>query len=315
MQVKTEPVQSLQVVTPAQRRSQHKHLRLGILFMAPAFLVIAVFMLGPAFWAVYISFTNMSLTGAGAATPQWVGLQNFMQILHDAEFFNAFRVSLTYLVVSALIGQAVLGLLLAMLMRHRQRLFKSVLGAIIIVAWVIPDVVAGFLWSSFLAGGPQSVLSPGLLNSIVATFGLPQHAWLQDYPMASIIVANTWRGTAFSMLLYASALEGIPPELLEAASIDGAGLWARIRYITLPLIKGSIATDLLLITLATLSDFTLVYVLTGGSNLNTELLTIYQYRQAFQFYQIGHGSAISLLILVVGAVLSLLYIRVLRVDL
>jgi len=315
MQVKTEPVQSLQVVTPAQRRSQHKHLRLGILFMAPAFLVIAVFMLGPAFWAIYISFTNMSLTGAGAATPMWVGLQNFVQILHDAEFFNAFRVSLTYLVVSALIGQAVLGLLLAMLMRHRQRLFKSVLGAIIIVAWVIPDVVAGFLWSSFLAGGPQSVLSPGLLNSIVATFGLPQHAWLQDYPMASIIVANTWRGTAFSMLLYASALEGIPPELLEAASIDGAGLWARIRYVTLPLIKGSIATDLLLITLATLSDFTLVYVLTGGSNLNTELLTIYQYRQAFQFYQIGYGSAISLLILVVGAVLSLLYIRVLRVDL
>ena len=304
MQVKTEPVQSLQVVTPAQRRSQHKHLRLGILFMAPAFLVITVFMLGPAFWAIYISFTNMSLTGAGAATPLWVGLQNFVQILHDAEFFNAFRVSLTYLVVSALIGQAVLGLLLAMLMRHRQRLFKSVLGAIIIVAWVIPDVVAGFLWSSFLAGGPQSVLSPGLLNSIVATFGLPQHAWLQDYPMASIIVANTWRGTAFSMLLYASALEGIPPELLEAASIDGAGLWARIRYITL-----------LLITLATLSDFTLVYVLTGGSNLNTELLTIYQYRQAFQFYQIGYGSAISLLILVVGAVLSLLYIRVLRVDL
>jgi multiple sugar transport system permease protein len=314
MQVETKPVQSVQMVTPAHRRSQHKRLRLGILFMAPAFLVIAIFMLGPALWAVYISFTNMSLTGVGAAAPQWVGLQNFMQILHDAEFFNSFRVSLTYLVGSALIGQAVLGLLLAMLMRHRHRVFKSVLGAIIIIAWVIPDVVAGFLWSSFLAGGPQSILAPGLLNTIVATFGLPQHAWLQDYPMAVIIVANTWRGTAFSMLLYASALEGIPAEVLEAASIDGAGLLARIRYITLPLIKGSIATDLLLITLATLSDFTLVYVLTGGSSPDTELMTIYQYRQAFQFYQIGYGSAISLLILIVGAILALLYIRVLRID-
>src|SRR2546421_2512056 len=315
MQVETEREQPLQMAPPAHRHLRRKRQRLGILFMAPAFLVIALFMLGPALWAVYTSFTNMSLTGAGAQTPQWIGLQNFSQILHDGEFFNSFRVSLTYLVGSALIGQALLGLLLAMLMRHRQRAFKAVLGGIIIVAWVIPDVVAGFLWSSFLAGGPQSVLAPGLLNSIVATLGSPQHAWLQDYPMASIIVANTWRGTAFSMLLYASALEGIPPELLEAASIDGAGLWARIRYVTLPLIKGSIATDLLLITLATLSDFTLVYVLTGGSNLNTELLTIYQYRQAFQFYQIGYGSAISLLILVVGAVLSLLYIRVLRVDL
>jgi multiple sugar transport system permease protein len=315
MQVEKDQVQPLQMVTLAHGRIRRKQLRLGIYFMAPAFLIIAVFMLGPAFWGVYISFTNMSLTGAGAATPQWVGLQNFVQILHDAEFFSAFRVSLTYLVGSALIGQAVLGLLLAMLMRHRRRPFKAVLGAIIIVAWVIPDVVAGFLWSSFLAGGPQSVLSPGLLNSIVATFGLPQHAWISDYPMASIIVANTWRGTAFSMLLYASALEGIPPELLEAATIDGAGLWRRIRYITLPLIKGSIATDLLLITLATLSDFTLVFVMTGGSGLNSELLTIYQYRQAFQFYQLGYGSAISLLILVVGAILSLLYIRILRIDL
>src|SRR5258708_8922084 len=202
-----------------------------------------------------------------------------------------------------------------MLMRRRQRAFKAVLGAIIVIAWVIPDVVAGFLWSSFLAGGPQSVLAPGLLNSIVATFGLPQHAWIQDYPMAAIIVANTWRGTAFSMLLYASALEGIPSELLEAASIDGAGMWARIRYITLPLIKGSIATDLLLITLATLSDFTLVFVLTQGSTPSTELLTIYQYRTAFQFYQIGYGSAIELLILLVVAILSLLYILVLRVIL
>src|SRR5260370_18418493 len=107
----------------------------------------------------------------------------------------------------------------------------------------------------------------------------------------------------------------MPSELLEGASIDGAGILARIRLIMLPLIKGAIATDLLLITLATLSDFTLVYVLTGGSDLNTELMTIYQYRQAFQFYQIGYGSAISLLILVVGAILALLYIRVLRVDL
>lgn len=314
MQVETQQVQAIPLVAPPGQHRRNKRLRLGFIFMAPAFLVMAIFMFGPAAWAAYISFTNMALTGAGAATPQWVGLQNFVQILHDGEFFNAFRVSLTYLVCSALIGQAMLGLLLALLMRGRHRAFKAVLGAIIITAWVIPDVVAGFLWSSFLAGGPQSVLSSGLLNSIMSTFGLPQHAWLQDYPMTMIIIANIWRGTAFSMLLYASALEGIPAELTEAASIDGAGPWARLRHITLPLIKGSIATDLLLITLATLSDFTLVYVLTGGNSPNSELLTIYQYRQAFQFYQIGYGSAISLLILVAGAILSLLYIRVLRID-
>jgi multiple sugar transport system permease protein len=314
MQVQSPPVETVTKVVSRPSRQQRKHLRIGILFMAPAFLVIILFMIGPALWAFYVSFTNMSLTGVGAAAPQWVGWQNFAQILHDNEFFNSLRVSITYLVGSALIGQAVLGFLLALLMRNRNRIFKGVLGGIIICAWVIPDVVAGFLWSSFLAGGPNSVLSPGLLNSLMLIFGWPQHAWLQEYPTISIIIANTWRGTAFSMLLYASALESIPSELMEAASIDGAGVLSRVRYVILPLIKGSIATDLLLITLATLSDFTLVFVLTGGSNASTELMTIYQYRQAFQFYQIGYGSAIALLIILVGAILSLVYIRVLRIE-
>jgi multiple sugar transport system permease protein len=298
-----------------RKSRKRKRLRTGLLFMLPALLVTCIFMLGPAFWSLYISLTNMSLTGVGAATPQWVGLQNFQMIFHDTEFLNALRVSLTYLVFSALIGQALLGLLLALLMRKRNPVFKSIVGGIVVVAWVIPDVVAGFLWSSFLAGGPQSVLSPGLLNVIMSALTMPQHAWLQEYPMIMIIIANIWRGTAFSMLLYASGLEGIPDELLEAAAIDGASPWVRLRAIILPLLKGTVATDLLLITLSTLSDFTLVYVLTGGSNLQTELMTIYQYRQAFQFYQIGYGSAIALLIIVVGAILSLLYIRILRIEL
>lgn len=313
MQVETR-AQGVDLSTRTAKRQRHKQLRISLLFMAPAFLVIAIFMLGPAIWSVYVSFTDMALTGVGAATPQFVGFENFIHIFRDSEFANSFRVSLTYLVFSALIGQAALGLLLALLMRKRNAVFKAVLGAIIIGAWVIPDVVAGFVWSAFLAGGPQSVLDPGLLNTILSTFGLPEHAWLQESPMVMVIIANIWRGTAFSMLLYASALEGIPQELLEAASIDGANNWARLRHVILPLIKGSIATDLLLITLATLSDFTLVYVLTGGSNLNTELMTIYQYRQAFQFYQIGYGSAIALLIIAVGAVLSLIYTRILRVN-
>src|SRR5262249_1130412 len=157
--------------------------------------------------------------------PQFIGTENFNHILHDSAFFNALGVSLTYLVGSALVGQAVLGLLLALLMRHRHPLFKSVLATIIIMAWVIPDVVAGFLWSPFYSGGsPQIIGGNGMLNSIMTTFGLPQVTWLQQYPMAAVIVANIWRGTAFSMLLYASALEGIAPELFEAASIDGAGL-------------------------------------------------------------------------------------------
>lgn len=295
---------------------RRRRFRLGMLFMLPAFLVMTIFFLGPALYAVYVGFTNLALTGAGAATPSWVGLNNFHQILKDSQFFDALRISLTYLVGSALIGQAVLGMLLALLMRNRRPLFKTVLGGIIVACWVMPDVVAGFLWFAFFHADLMGLgTGSGLLNTIVSTFGLPQHAWLQEYPMAAIIVANTWRGTAFSMLLYSSALEGIAPELLEAASIDGAGLWARVRLIILPMLKGTIATDLLLITLATLSDFTLVKVLTGGGpGFDTQLLTIYMYQHAFNFYQLGYGTAIALLIILTGAILSLLYIRVLRVE-
>jgi multiple sugar transport system permease protein len=153
------------------------------------------------------------------------------------------------------------------------------------------------------------------LNTVLALFGLPQRSWLNDTPMASVIVANIWRGTAFSMLIFTAALAGIPNELYEAAAIDGAGLISRLRSITLPLLTAAIATDLLLITLQTLSDFTLVYVLTaGGPGYKTQLLTIYVYQQAFKFYQLGYGTAVSLLILALGAILSLIYIRVLRVK-
>src|SRR5437764_15230526 len=141
--------------------------------MSPAFLVMLVFLIGPVLYALYVSGTNMALTGVGAAAPQWIGLTNFARILRDGAFYNALRISLTYLVGSALIGQAVLGLLLALLMRNRNRVFKAILGGIIITGYVIPDVVAGFVWSSFLAGGPQSILQPGLLNTIMSTFGLP----------------------------------------------------------------------------------------------------------------------------------------------
>lgn len=309
-------MQAQVVAPPAGSSRRRRRVRAGTLFLLPAFLMLVLFFLGPAVWAVYVGFTNMALTGTGAASVDWVGWSNFHKILSDSEFFNALRVSLTYLVGSALIGQALLGLLLALLTKNRKPIFKTTLGALIVAAWVVPDVVAGYLWYAFLHTDTMNLgTGTGLFTSIVSIFGVPQKSWLIDYPMAAIIVANIWRGTAFSMLLYSSALEGIPPELLEAASIDGANLWQRIRSIVLPLLKGTIATDLLLVTLATLSDFTMVMVLTGGGpGFDTQLLSIYMYQHAFKFYELGYGTAIALLTILVGAIISLMYIRVLRVE-
>ncbi len=306
--IEAKPAAPITPVAPRPAVRRRRRIKAGYFFLIPAFGILIFFMLGPSLYALYTAFTNMALTGFGAASPQWIGTSNFDQIFHDPDFFNALRVSVTYLAGSALVGQAGLGLILALLMQNRSTLFKGIVGGIVVGAWVVPDVVAGFLWSAFLH-------QDGFLNTILALFGLPQKPWLQQDPMASIIVANIWRGTAFSMLLYSGALTAVSPELLEAAAIDGAGLFQRVFRIILPLLKGAIATDLLLITLQTLSDFTLVFVLTGGGpGFQTQLMTIYMYQQAFKFYQLGYGTAVSLLIIATGAILSLIYIRVLRVE-
>jgi multiple sugar transport system permease protein len=209
---------------------------------------------------------------------------------------------------SAVIGQNLLGLLLALLMKDRSRVIRSVVGTVIIGAWVVPEIVAAFIWYAFL--GQQ-----GTLNAIFGAVGLGKEDWLYNTPMLAVILANIWRGTAFSMLVYSAALSDVPPDLLEAAAVDGASPLRQLRHITLPLIKRSVMTNLMLITLQTLAVFTLVFALTGGGPGNkSQTLPIYMYQQAFKFYQLGFGTAAALLLLAVGAVFSLVYVRALKVE-
>jgi multiple sugar transport system permease protein len=279
------------------------------MFLSPSVALLLVFMVGPVIWAIYIAFTNLALTGPTALHPQFVGVGNFVTTFHDVLFYNSALASLEYLVGSGLVGQVILGLILALLMQSPRRRFKGVLATIVVAAWVVPEIVVAFLWYAFL-GYPH-----GLANVFLILLGVPPVQWLYSAPMVAIIVANTWRGTGFSMLSLSAAIGSISPDLFEAAAIDGATAWQRFWRIVLPLIKNTLATNLLLITLWTLSDFTLVFVLTGGGpGFATDILPIYIYQKAFTFYELGYGTAISLLLLAIGAILSLLYLRVLRVE-
>ncbi len=134
------------------------------------------------------------------------------------------------------------------------------------------------------------------------------------YPLLSVILASVWRGTAFSMLVYSAAISDVPPDLLEAAAVDGANSLQRLRRVTLPLMKRSIMTNLMLITLMTLSVFTLVFAMTGGGpGTKSETLPIYMYQEAFKYYQLGYGAAVALILLLIGAIFSLIYVRALKV--
>lgn len=291
------------------KRARHKRWR-TLAFLAPASIVMLIFYFGPVLWTFYISFTNVALTGPTASHYQWTGLRNFQLMFGSGSFWNAVLVSLWYLIGSGLIGQTVLGLLLALLMQKANSVVRAVVGAIVIAAWVIPEIVKAFTWFAFLN---QS----GTFNSFLQVLGVANPpAWLFTQPLLAVIIANTWAGTAFSMMIYSAALSGVPGELIEAAKIDGATFWQGLFRITLPVIKNSIMTNTILITLQTLGDFTLIFAMTGGGpGTQTSVLPVFMYQQAFSFYQLGYGSAISLILLLLGILVSIVYIRLLKVDL
>jgi multiple sugar transport system permease protein len=270
--------------------------------LVPAAVLLALFFAGPVLWCFYASFTDIALTGAGASTAHWVGLRNYRQMFADPAFGSAAWLTVVFVLGSAVVGQNVLGMTLALLMRGRHGLVRAVVGSVVVGAWVMPELVAGFVWYAFLNQG-------GLLDSIVGG----DTDWLYTMPLMSVTVANVWRGTAFSMLVYSAALSSVPRDLLEAAAVDGASAFQRLWRVTLPLMKRAVLTNLMTITLQTLAVFTLIFVMTGGGpGSRSQTLPIYMYQEAFKFFRLGYGAALAVILLLIGGVFSAVYLRAMR---
>ncbi|MFI9174560.1 carbohydrate ABC transporter permease [Streptomyces lincolnensis] len=274
--------------------------------VSPALVVLLLFLAGPIVYCVWIAFTDLRLTGQ--AESSFVGFENFRTAFGDEEFLNAVWLTLVFTVLSSLIGQNTLGLALAALMQRASKPVRTLTGGIVITAWVLPEVVAGFLLYAFFR-------REGTLNAILDWLHLPSQNWLFTLPILAVSFANVWRGTAFSMLVYSAALNEIPREITEAAEVDGAGGWRRMWHITLPMIRRSIGTNLMLNTLQTLSVFGLIWVMTrGGPGDKSQTLPLFMYEQAFQNSLIGYATAVALLLLLVGSLFSLVYLRLLRTE-
>lgn len=275
--------------------------------VAPMLLVVLVFMGWPALWTFILSFTDMTVTGPTATHYHFIGLANYRELFsYGSGLVGSILKSLYYLVVSGYLGQAVLGFLLAYFLSRSAYTIRVIVGAIVIVAWLIPEIVTSYMWFVLLSDG-------GVLQQGLHVAGISYQTWLISNPMLSVSLANSWRGAAFSYLLFAAALDGVPTDLLDAAKVDGASSWRRLTRLTLPLLSSAIVVDLVIITLATLNDFSLIYAMTGGGPGNSSnVLSVFMYRQAFSNYQLAYGTAISVVLLLIGAVLAAFYIRLLR---
>jgi multiple sugar transport system permease protein len=273
--------------------------------MWPAFALLIGFMLGPILYSVYLAFTDNAIRGAGAARTSFVGFDNFIEAFTDAGFWNSVGLTLIFTVVSAVIGQNLLGMVLALLMERANRVVTFLMTSVVIAAWILPEVVAGYLLYTFFT-------AEGSLNAIITSIGLPPQDLLVSLPILAVSFANIWRGTAFSMLVYSAALSAVPGDVYESAALDGAGPIRRFWSITLPMVRPAIATNLMLITLQTLSVFGLIFIMTGGGPAQrSQTLPLYMYEQAFSYGQLGYGTAVALLLLLIGAGASLVYLRLL----
>jgi multiple sugar transport system permease protein len=277
--------------------------RQGLAFVVPALLLITVFLILPALWTLYLGLTDYRLTGVQAAHPKVVGLDNYTHALGDREFRDALGRTLLFVLGSAIIGQNVLGFVLAWALRSARRWVRALVETLVLLAWILPGVVVAWLWIAFLKD------QGGTLDAILGT---PGRDWWFDHPMGSLIVFNVWRGTAFSMMLFTAALSSVPPSQLESARLAGAGGWQQLRDVVIPGIRGHILTNTLLISLWTFNDFTPYLITKGEPHGASAVLPVYIYLTALPGERLGFASAISLIMLVINLLLALAYVRILR---
>jgi len=290
----------------ARRRGSARN-RLYLAGLGPAAILLALFFVGPALWALGSSFTNRALVGLDAANPRFVGLGNYQHLFGDPDFAQVIVNSVVFVIGSAIIGQFLLGLGLALLLDHAERrgfIAANFVYAVVLLAWVNPAIIAGFLWVAMFD------YYNGSLNVGLSLLGLGPVNWFGQAPMLAVIIVNTWRGTAFTMLIFLGALRTIPSDIYEAARVDGANALRRFWDHTLPLLRPIAALTLLSITMATFGTFIVIQTLTnGGPALQTEVIALYAFHTAFQAHEVGYGSAIAVVMLGLNLMFAVLFLR------
>ena len=280
-------------MSTGDRRSQR---RLAYLLITPAVILMLAVTAYPIGYAIWLSLQRYNL--ASPADNKFVGLANYQTILSDKYWWTAFFVTLAITVISVAI-EFVLGLALALVM-HRTIFAKGVVRTAILIPYGIVTVAASYSW--YYAWTPGT----GYLANLLPDGSAPL---TQQIPsLAVIILAEVWKTTPFMALLLLAGLALVPDDLLKAAEVDGAGAWTRLTRVIIPLIKPAILVALLFRTLDAFRIFDNIYVLTGGSN-DTASVSILGYDNLFKAFNIGLGSAISVLVFAAVAIIAVIFIK------
>ncbi len=276
----------------------------GFLFVLPVLLLFLAFRLYPMLRAIEISFQKYDLL----SPPRWVGLDNYTFIVSNERVLNSFKVTGVFLLAQT-VPLVLLALLLALALYSLPR-FRHLFELTFYFPVIMTSVVAALIWLTLFY--PR-----GLLDQVVAPWfpgGVP---WLTSPALAlpSVIAVDIWKSVGYYMIILLAGLLGIPNEYQEAAAIDGAGTWARLRYIVLPLLRPQLAFVVIIALINTVQAFDAFFVLTrGGPADATRILSIEIYLRAFQLLEMGRAAAISMLMFFVLMVLSLIQLKLFRFE-
>lgn len=278
-------------------RMQKSETRWAMVFILPCLLGLLVFTYLPIFSSLGLSFTYWNLLG----TPQWVGLENYRQVLEDPLFWKAFGNTWLFVGISAVL-EVVLGLGLAVMLNglvRGQAFFRTAYFLPFITPMVSIALVWGWIYD------PQF----GVLNWMLKGLGVMHEpiAWLYDTKTAllAVILLKVWKSVGYNMVIFMAGLQGIPQELYESASLDGATPARTFWRITLPMITPTLFFVLVITLISAFQVFDPIYLLTqGGPEHSTDVLVYWMFKNAFEFYKVGPASAIAYILFLIILVLT-----------
>jgi multiple sugar transport system permease protein len=275
------------------------------LFLAPALILLGVFLLYPIAYLLYLSFTAGNFTREGV---HWIGLRNYWRLWSDPDFWQVLG-NTAYFTIATVLPSLVIPLGLAVLLNR-----AFALRGVLRTAYFIPSITSlvavglGFRWL-FQTEGP--------VNDVLNRFGMAPIPWLGSvtWAMPVLILLSTWKQLGFNMVVFLAGLQAIPANRYEAAELDGANEWQQFWHVTLPGLRPTLIFAAVTTAIFTLRSFEQPYVMTGGGPLNsTNLLVFYIYNQAFAQFDIGYAAAVAIVLLAVTLVLVYIQLRVTKEE-
>ncbi len=297
MQIEIQPDRNAKKSKAVSRRLRHSIE--PYLFISPAFIFLGVMTIYPMFYVIWLSLTSWDLMG----TPKYVGLENFFTFFSDRNSLRILWVTGVFLIGDLLLT-ILPGFLLALALNQKIRM-RGVLRAAALIPWAVTAVVAGVIWKWMLE--PEI----GVVSFLLSLIGLKIDFLLDPFlSLLTIIFVDSWRGIGYAAVFILAGLQSIDNEILEAARVDGARIWARFRYITLPLLTPSMLVLLILLTIHALNTVDVVLVVTGGGPMRmTETIAFHMYKEGLQYFNVGFGSSVGVLLLLINIILATIYFK------